>query len=176
MRAYCLADLFNLDLWPTGRLPGFADVRFGLERLTDRVLTTVPSAREVSTHVRSRRLKTQVENAPGCLLGPDRCSLSSFKSWCAGRCPETGCPVHLQDVASRYAQKMIDTLLTADAMAIRYERLADAVVLASDDDDMIPAMLALAASDVSLVHLTKRKRRSFYRDVLEREGARIHEW
>ena len=234
MRAYCLADLFNLDLWPTGRRPGFADVRFGLERLTDRVLTTVPSAREVTTrlyggwsgdmpptqrdlrpmvrravasmprragrqvfrlelaeapvwdrnvpirnsvrHVRSRRLKTQVENASGCLLGPDRCSLSSFKSWCVGRCPESGCPVHLQDVASRYAQKMIDTLLTADAMAIRYERLADAVVLASDDDDMIPAMLALAASDVSLVHLTKRKRRSFYRDVLEREGARIHEW
>ena len=71
---------------------------------------------------------------------------------------------------------MIDTLLTADAMAIRYEKLADTVVLASDDDDLIPAMLALAASDVELVHLTKRKAPSFYREILEREGASIHEW
>ncbi len=234
MHAYCLADLFNLDLWPTGRRPRFGDVRLGLEQLTEQVLATVPSAGEVTTRlyggwdgdvpatqhdlrrmlnnaiqqmprragrqmfrlelaespvwdrnvpiresvrlVRSGRLKTKVERAPRCALGTDGCSLLSFESWCAGRCPEPTCPVRLPDVASRYAQKMIDTLLTADAMAIRYERLADAVVLASDDDDMIPAMLALAASDVALIHLTKRKTRSFYREVLEREGVRIHEW
>lgn len=234
MRAYCLADLFNLDLWPTGRRPGFSDVRVGLDQLTKQVLATVPSAQKVTTRlyggwhgdvppslrdlrqmvsrvatemprrlgrqafrlelaespvrdhdvpirrsvriVHSRRLKMNVDHDPGCVRGPGRCSLSAFESWCAGRCPETGCPVRLREVASRYSQKMIDTLLTADAMAIRYERLADTVVLASDDDDLIPAMLALAASDVALVHLTRRKTPSFYRGVLEREGASIHEW
>ena len=234
MHAYCLADLFNLDLWPTGHPPHFGDVRLGLERLTEQVLATVPSAREVTTRLyggwngdvpatqrdlrpmvsravadmprrlgrqmlrmelaespvwdrnipiresvrlkRSRRLKTKVESAPHCVLGTDGCSLLSFKSWCAGQCPEPRCPVHLRDVASRYAQKMIDTLLTADAMAIRYERLADAVVLASDDDDMIPAMLALAGSGLVLIHLTKHKTRNFYREALEQMGARIHEW
>lgn len=234
MRAYCLADLFNLDLWPTGRRPNSADIRHGLEQLTEQVLATVPLAEDVTTRlyggwhgdvpstqrdlremvsraatdmprrlgrqafrlelakspvwdrnvpirrsvrlVRSRRFKTLVERSPRCVLGPDRCSLSSFESWCAGRCPETGCPARLPDVASRYAQKMIDTLLTADAMAIGYEKLADTVVLASDDDDLIPAMLALAASDVELVHLTKRKAPSFYRGMLERKGASIHEW
>lgn len=50
---------------------------------------------------------------------------------------------------------MIDTLLTADAMTIRYEELADAVVLASDDDDLIPAMLALAASGVGTFDQTQ---------------------
>lgn len=234
MRAYCLADLFNLDLWPTGRPPNSADIRHGLEQLTERIVATVPAAHTVTTRlyggwhgdvpssmrdlrpmvnraatdmprrlgrqvfrlelaespvwdrsvpirrsvrlVRNRRFKTHVDHAPHCVLGPDRCSLPSFESWCAGRCPKTGCPVRLREVASRYSQKMIDTLLTADAMAIRYERLADTVVLASDDDDLIPAMLALAASDVALVHLTRRKTPSFYRGVLEREGASIHEW
>lgn len=51
MHAYCLADLFNLDLWPTGRRPSFADVRFGLERLTEEVLATVPAAREVTARL-----------------------------------------------------------------------------------------------------------------------------
>lgn len=233
MHAYCLADLFNLDLWPTGRPPGFPDVRLGLERLTEQVLQTVPSAREVTARlyggwhgdvsrtqrdlrpmvsravanmprrvgrqrvrlelaespvwnrnvpirksvrlVRRRRIKAKIDRAPSCVLGHG-CSLSSFESWCAGRCPEAGCPVRLSEVASRHAQKMVDTLLTADAMAIRYEGLADAVVLASDDDDMIPAMLALAASDVALIHLTKRKTRSFYRNMLERDGVQVHEW
>lgn len=234
MRAYCLADLFNLDLWPTGRPPGVPDIRLGLDRLTEQVLETVPSAREVIVRlyggwhgdvpdtqrdlrdmvsreaadrprrrkhqmfrlelaespvwdrnvpirrsvrlVRSRRLRTKVDQPPNCAIGPDRCSLSSFGAWCTGRCPEKGCPVRLPDVVSRYTQKMIDTLLTADAMAIRYEGMADIVVLASDDDDLIPAMLALAASDLALVHLTKRTTPSFYRGILEREGATIHEW
>lgn len=234
MRAYCLADLFNLDLWPTGRRPGVPDIRHGLDRLTDQVLETVPSAGEVIVRlyggwhgdvpdtqrdlrhmvsraaadrprrlgrqafrlelaespvwdrnipirrsvrlVRSRRLKTKVHHPPRCVLEPDRCSLLSFKAWCAGQCPEADCPVRLPDAASRYTQKMIDTLLTADAMTILYERLADIVVLASDDDDLIPAMLALAASDVALVHLTRRKAPGFYRGILEREGASVHEW
>ena len=234
MRAYCLADLFNLDLWPTGRRPGVPDIQLGLDQLTEQVLATVPSAREVIVRlyggwhgdvpdtqrdlrhmvsraaadrprrfyrqacrlelaeapvwdrnvpirrsvrlVRSRRLKTKVDHPSHCVLGSDCRSLLSFKVWCAGQCPETDCPVRLPDVASRYAQKMIDTLLTADAMAILYEGLADIVVLASDDDDLIPALLALAASDVALVHLTKRKMSSFYRGILEREGATIHEW
>ena len=84
--------------------------------------------------------------------------------------------MRLSDVASRHTQKMVDTLLTADAMAIRYEKLADTVVLASDDHDMVPALLALVVSDVELVYLTKRDTRSFYRDLLEREGARVCAW
>ena len=85
-------------------------------------------------------------------------------------------PVRLSDVASRHTQKMVDTLLTADAMAIRYEKLADTVVLASDDHDMVPALLALVVSEVELVYLTKRDARGFYRDLLEREGARVCAW
>ena len=71
---------------------------------------------------------------------------------------------------------MVDTLLTADAMAIRYEKLADTVVLASDDDDMVPALLALVASEVELVYLTKRDPKSFYVALLERKGARVCAW
>ena len=234
MRAYCLADLFNLELWPSGRPPNYADIRDGLGQLADRVLTAVPHASEVTTRLyggwdgnipaaqsdlrpmvarsiddmprrrgrqifrielaespvwdrtvpirnsvrmsRATRLRTTVELSRDCLLGPAQCTLASFESWCKGRCPATGCPVRLSDVASRHTQKMVDTLLTADAMAIRYEKLADTVVLASDDHDMVPALLALVASEVELVYLTKRDARGFYRDLLEREGARVCAW
>ncbi len=71
---------------------------------------------------------------------------------------------------------MVDTLLTADAMAIRYEKLADTVVLASDDDDMVPALLALVASEVELVYLTKRESKGPYTTLLERKGARVCAW
>ena len=60
------------------------------------------------------------------------------------------------DVTQRTRQKIVDTLLTADAMAIIQHRLADAVILASDDDDMIPALLALAASDLPLTHMRRK--------------------
>ena len=234
MRAYCLADLFNLQLWPSGRLPNRADIRDGLGRLADRVLTAVPRANEVTARLyggwdgdgpvaqrdlrsmvarsidhmprrrgrqlfrielaespvwdrtarirrsvrlsHPKRLRVTVESSGDCLHGDVRCTLPSFASWCKGQCPATGCPVRLSDVASRYAQKMVDTLLTADAMAIRYEKLADTVVLASDDDDMVPALLALVASEVELVYLTKRDPKSFYVALLERKGARVCAW
>ncbi|WP_419949480.1 hypothetical protein [Candidatus Palauibacter sp.] len=49
--------------------------------------------------------------------------------------------MRLRHLARQTRQKMVDTLLTADAMAIIQGRLAHAVVLVSDDADMIPALL-----------------------------------
>ena len=72
---------------------------------------------------------------------------------------------------------MVDTLITADALVIARDQLADVVILASDDADMIPALLALSVSPLQVVHLIRSKpSTNYYRGILEREGLTIHEW
>ena len=238
MIAYCLADAFNLNLWPTGRPPNYPDVRDGIQELVAEVLEAVPSAREVTVrlyggwhgesplsqvdlrhlvslaidatpkrlgkqrlrlqiadhpvwdssipvlwsvrHSRLVRVKANVTTPPNC-PAKHACTLPAFRSWAAGGCPESTCRVRLQHVARRHRQKMVDTLLTADALAIANDALADIVVLASDDDDMIPALLALAASQLTLIYLRRRSPlevspSAYYAGILEREGTQIRNW
>ena len=213
MIAYCLADLFNLSLWPHGRSPNYADIREGIEDLINEALCAVPSARELTIRlyggwhgsgsqqvldlpqmvartlrhfprrVKHQRLrlqmadhpiwdssirllssvrKSRVTHVPVHFADPNDCknstccTLDTLCSWFRGACPERDCPVQLTDIASQIRQKMVDTLLTADALTIAGDEIADIVILASDDDDMVPALLALAASRVNLVHLRRR--------------------
>ena len=234
MFVHCLADFFNLGLWPTGRPATFADIRDGLDELTGIAISRTPSASEItirlyggwhgdvphtphrlrdmvtraidqapkrSSRTRLRleladspiwdksirilrsvrvnqmnRLHAQITSSSTC-LDPAACSLASFATWCQGSCPTSGCPVRLATVARTHGQKMVDTLLTADALVIARDQLADAVILASDDADMIPALLALSASPLQVVHLMRSKTiANYYRGILEREGVTIHEW
>ena len=76
---------------------------------------------------------------------------------------------------------MVDTLLTADAVVISNNALADAVVLASDDHDMIPALLALVASRIKVVYLGRSRGNasplpSYYTDILELAGGTVRHW
>lgn len=213
MIAYCLADVFNLQLWPTNRPATYPDVDGGLRTFIQEVLLSVPSATEVTIRLYggwhretpdsrvdfrlmmgqairnvpkrygTRRLRLQLADHPiwdpsililrslrdsplarvNVRLEPatdcvsrDSCTFPTLRQWCAGKCPNPLCRVKLMDVTQRTRQKIVDTLLTADAMAIIQHRLADAVILASDDDDMIPALLALAASDLPLTHMRRK--------------------
>lgn len=238
MIAYCLADVFNLGLWPQGRSLSYADLRDGLQELVSETISAVPSAREVTVRlyggwhgdtpasrvdlrqmidraiyripnrIGTQRIRLQLADhpvwnpsirmlrsvrstavtrvparlspSPKCVL-PDACSFALLASWASGSCPEGGCPVRLQDVARRHRQKMVDALLTADALVISHHALADVVVLASDDHDMIPALLALVASPIQLVHLGRSRGNAsslpaYYADILELEGATIRRW
>lgn len=89
--------------------------------------------------------------------------------------------MRLRDVAARHRQKMVDTLLTADALVISHHALADIVVLASDDHDMIPALLALVESPIEVVYLGRSTGKvsalpAYYAGILELEGATIRRW
>ena len=105
------------------------------------------------------------------------CTLKSLRSWSRGHCPDLSCGVQLGDVASGYRQKMVDTLLTADALAIAHEQLADVILIASDDDDMLPAILALKNRSLRTVCLRRRPLSShYYAGILERDGVTTHQW
>ena len=124
------------------------------------------------------RVNARLTRSEHC-ASPASCTFEALRSWCRGRCPERGCPVKLRHVSRQTRQKMVDTLLTADAMAIIQERLAQAVVLASDDGDMVPALLALSASDVALTHLRRRVAdgpATIYDPVFHEAGTHIRSW
>ena len=85
----------------------------------------------------------------------------------------------LRQVAQQTRQKMVDTLLTADAMAIIQGRLAHAVVLVSDDADMVPALLALSASDLRLTHLRRQVAAGpgeMYDSLLHETTFQVEQW
>ena len=238
MIAYCLADLFNLSLWPQGRSPNYADVRDGIGDLISESLGVVPAAHELTIRLyggwhgsdsqgaqdlpqmvaralrhfprRVKRQRLRVELAdhpiwnssvrilnsirdsrvshmparftePTNCHGTDCCTLPASRSWFRGACPEPACPVRLLDIASQIRQKMVDTLLTADALTIIGGAIADTVILVSDDDDMLPALLALAASELQLIHLRRRRRPNtraarYYHEILVQHGTTIRNW
>lgn len=236
MFAYCLADFFNLGLWPTGREPRFPDIRDGIEDLIRAMLAAAPDARDIKVrlyggwhgeipetrvHLReiteavlrripmragSTRLVFEIADSPiwnpslrllrtvrdirinhiagtlsphpDCSLGNGTsCSVSALQSWCKGKCPEPGCDVTLGSVLGGARQKMVDTLMTADAVAIGSSELADIVLLASDDDDLLPALFSLMSSSVRVIHMRRRPGPAeYYRGILERDKVHIHAW
>lgn len=239
MIAYCLADLFNLRLWPPGRRPNAADIRDGIAELVDEALTVTPGAtreltirlyggwhgatlqsttdlasmvrraiRDMPRRVGRQRLRLQIADHPiwdssirilgsvresrltriraklsksDSCISEKQCTFPALQSWSRGRCPTYGCTVQLSNVASNLREKMVDTLLTADAVTIISDELADIVVLASDDADMLPALLALAVSNIALIHLRRQDNgptlpRDYYGQILRREGATIRTW
>ena len=237
MIAYCLADLFNLSLWPSGRSPNYADVRDGIGDLINESLCVVPAAHELTIRlyggwhgseaqgardltqmvaralrhfprrVKRQRLRVEVADHPvwnssvrilnsirdsrvshlparfteptNC-QNTDGCTLPATRSWFRGACPEPACTVRLLDIASQVRQKMVDTLLTADALTIIGDAIADTVILVSDDDDMLPALLALAASEIQLIHLRRQRRNThaarYYHEILVQHGTIIRNW
>ena len=234
MFAYCLADFFNLQLWPTGRSPVYSDVRDGLDDLVSAGVSAAGNASEVifrlyggwhgdvpdsrdalremtgrATEALTKRLgrtrvrveladtpiwdrsvrllstvqiarlanvPARVERCAEC-VHPSACTVGDLGSWFGGKCPQEGCPVKLPQVAWRHQQKMVDSLLTADAVTIAHTGLCDVVLIASDDADMLPALLALSASDLEAVRMARREsRHEYYEGLLELGGVRTYRW
>lgn len=105
------------------------------------------------------------------------CSLKDLSAWWKGKCPNSACRAKLVDVASANRQKMVDTLLTADALTIARDGLAEIFVIASDDDDLLPALLSLTTSDMRVIRLRRDATRDAYYDgILEMQGLWTHTW
>lgn len=70
-------------------------------------------------------------------------------------------------------QKLVDTLLCCDLVALATRATRDPVFLISDDDDMIPAIL-LGARMGGIVHILEtRSRQSVYGTLLQLYNVQI---
>lgn len=86
-----------------------------------------------------------IGSTPTYCANPRDCPLESLKAWKQGRCPESGCLVRAEEVCRRIGQKMVDTAMCCDILAIAQDPSAgDWIVGVSNDDDLVPALLMAA--------------------------------
>lgn len=111
-----------------------------------------------------------------CVRGHD-CRANDLIRWLDGSCPEPGCRVPLTRILVRRQQKMVDTLMTADAVHLAHSGEADLLIVASDDDDLLPALLSAGASGTAVVSLFRRQPHKVrYGFLLHEAGVRIYHW
>ena len=64
-----------------------------------------------------------------------------FKSWADGQCSVSGCEVLTNDAFMYREQKLVDTLLCCDLVALSLRKSTEPIILVSNDDDMVPALM-----------------------------------
>jgi hypothetical protein len=112
----------------------------------------------------------------GCVL-KQRCSLASVNRWQRGKCPERSCYVLEDEAFFRPSQKMVDCAITCDAIHIASAEPDTRLIIVTDDDDIIPAVLLTARMRNHICQLrTARKHARYFDDVLQSEGVALHDW
>jgi hypothetical protein len=150
----------------------FADALATRDRAGRRIdITHTVSQRQTAGQIASKRA------TPACPA--PSCELSSIRRWFRKRaaCTATDCPLTFDQVFARREQKQVDVHLSTD-LVFYSSTLAPqtAVAVASDDLDVVPALLAAGATNAGrlLIHLRSPSRRPTYQDILLEEfGVRI---
>lgn len=138
----------------------------------DRSLRLLRTLRDVPLKPPSRRIA-----APSHCGNAANCTVSVLAEWMRGRCPASGCGVAFGELGATTRQKMVDTLIIADALSIQQARLADILIVAGDDDDLIPALLAIGSGGVKGIRIKRRSGgHSYYDGILELQGVHTHLW
>ena len=107
-------------------------------------------------------------NRPGKCGRPDDCPLDHFRHWRRDRCPaRESCSVTAREAIARERQKLVDTAIVADTIHFARNYAADWVAVVSNDDDILPGLVAGAADHDRLLLVTiGRTNPSFYADLL----------
>ena len=124
-----------------------------LIRPSDHLLNTFRS------HRGTPRLNSLDTPYPGCSI-PDNCLMSALSPWLTKRtCPVSTCDAKLQDVFVRRGQKLVDTMLTADAIFMASYQSGVTLVIVTNDDDLWPAICTAGHLGASIHHIHPRRNR-----------------
>lgn len=115
---------------------------------------------------RGIRSKLTVAQVPNC-ASPGSCGVQSVAQWSRGRCHVAGCSVSAHSVFTFNEQKLVDTLLCCDLIALAMRGPTEPVFLVSDDDDMVPAVLLGGRLGGAIHILEGRVRQSAYGALLQ---------
>lgn len=118
-------------------------------------------------------LPTLQVRRPGNCRYPLNCPLDDFKSWQRNRCPKRpDCRGTSREALSTERQKLVDTALVADTLHLARHCESDWVAVVSNDDDILPGLLAGAADHGRLLLVTvSRTKPSPYADLLARNSV-----
>lgn len=101
------------------------------------------------------------------------CTVTAVEAWSKGTCPATGCPVNATEPFSFYEQKLTDTLLCSDLLALAQRNPAPTTFILSDDDDMTPAILMAAKTGAPIFHIRSSLQPKFYDGILRQNSVQI---
>lgn len=110
-----------------------------------------------------------------CPSGELRCAVDDLDSWRRGRCPNNpNCAVKTIDVVRSIRQKLVDTMIVSDQVYLSHNAPGVWVVTVSNDDDVIPGMLASiqASRHIALIRIGRREPCP-YDLILEQAGIKI---
>jgi uncharacterized LabA/DUF88 family protein len=121
---------------------------------------------------RGLRIRPRTVIAPHC-IAPTACGVKHIQTWVSGICPSSGCTVSTAEAFYYREQKLVDTLLCCDLVAVCLRRPLEPVVLVSNDDDMIPAVLT-GTYVGGTVHMVRTSARSStaYDSLCQQNGVR----
>ena len=98
------------------------------------------------------------------------CTAHHVVAWSKGRCPVTGCNVSTTDVFTYYEQKLVDTLLCCDLVALSMRIPSEPVFVISDDDDITPAFLLAGKKSTQIWQIQIRNSGNRYYDSLLKQN------
>ena len=113
---------------------------------------------------RSRRERPRFSSTRGPYHGcsaPDKCLMSVIGPWVSRRsCPAVTCDAKLRDIFVRRGQKLVDTMMTADAVFMASSQSDITLVMVTNDADLWPAICTAGHLGASIHHIHPRRNRS----------------
>ncbi|MYA07357.1 MAG: hypothetical protein F4060_09235 [Holophagales bacterium] len=105
----------------------------------------------------------------GACAYPDTCPLGDLREWARGSCPKRpDCSVKTREAVLTERQKLVDTSMVADTMHLARHTSTDWIAVVSNDDDILPGLLAAAADNQQLLLYTvERSQPSQYGPLLD---------
>jgi hypothetical protein len=148
---YALVRAHIRDAYPTRRKRYRLFVEIADSLLSakgERLLNTFRDVGGLGPH------KISVTDAgPTACFRPGNCAISDLRAWTKGRCPVQGCTVETVGIASHRQQKLVDTSIIADAVWAASHQMPFAIV--SDDEDVIPGLIAGRALGTKVIWATR---------------------
>ena len=108
----------------------------------------------------------RVNELPIACASPIHCPISGLRKWLRGQCPNSSCSVRTYAVCSRVTQKLVDTAICCDMIALAQLHQKDWILVASDDDDLVPGLLMASAFNSRMVRLRRGEQATVHYNVL----------
>lgn len=110
--------------------------------------------------------------SPPLCASQGACVIDAVVSWSRGACPIAGCSVKVKDAFAYGEQKLVDTLLCCDVLALSLRRPSPPIFVLSDDDDLMPAYVMAGGLGASVWRCRMGSNtNTFYDGLLAQSGV-----
>lgn len=124
-------------------------------KIADSILISPENPFVNTVRVRNLRPNLHIEYPNNC-IDHANCSLNNVKYWIKNGCPNSSCLVKSNEVFSVREQKTVDISIACDLIYLAQQSSEDRILLVSDDDDFMPALISASSYGGNLTILRRR--------------------